>query len=188
MTRRAPSKIYRVVVSGGPCSGKTSSLTHLRDACKHAGYEVLVVPEVPTLLMQGGALYPGLDGGPRLVAFEVALIQLQIQMEESFAMIARSTDQPTVILHDRGSLDVAAYLMPSDWLAILSALGGLSTIDLASRYHQVVHLVTAADGAPSFYTLRYFRIYPSVLSPRYKLPTWTLSSMIQVERGSEVCA
>jgi len=154
----------------------------------HAGYEVLVVPEVPTLLMQGGALYPGLDGGPRLVAFEVALIQLQMQMEESFAMIAHSTGQPTVILHDRGSVDVAAYLMPSDWLAVLSALGGLSTLDLASRYHQVVHLVTAADGAPSFYTLRYFRIYPSVLSPRCPLPTWTLSSMIQVERGSEVCA
>lgn len=147
-------KVYRVVLTGGPCSGKTSSLAHVHAACKQAGFDCLVVPEVPTILMEGGATYPGLEGGHRLIAFEAALIRLQLQMEESFLMIARSLGKPTVMLMDRGSVDICAYLMPKDWLATLSALGGLTTADLLVRYHQVIHLVTAADGAPSFYTLR----------------------------------
>ena len=149
------NKAYRVVLTGGPCSGKTSSLAHVRAACKQAGYDCLVVPEVPTILMEGGATYPGLEGGHRLIAFEAALIRLQLQMEESFLTIARSLGKPTVILMDRGSVDICAYLMPKDWLATLGALGGLTTADLLVRYDQVIHLVTAADGAPSFYTLRY---------------------------------
>jgi len=147
-------KVYRVVLTGGPCSGKTSSLAHVRAACKQAGYDCLVVPEVPTILMEGGATYPGFEGGHRLIAFEAALIRLQLQMEESFLTIARSLGKPTIMLMDRGSVDICAYLMPKDWLATLSALGGLTTADLLLRYHQVIHLVTAADGAPSFYTLR----------------------------------
>lgn len=118
-----------------------------------------MVPEVPTILMEGGATYPGLEGGHRLIAFEAALIRLQLQMEESFWTIARSLGKPTVILMDRGSVDICAYLMPKDWLATLAALGGLTTGDLLVRYHQVIHLVTAADGAPSFYTLRYVLVF-----------------------------
>lgn len=149
------NEVYRVVLTGGPCSGKTSSLAHVRAACKQAGFEALVVPEVPTILMEGGATYPGLEAGHRLIAFEAALIRLQLQIEESFVTIARSLGKPTVVLMDRGSVDICAYLMPKDWLATLSALGGLTTSDLISRYHQVIHLVTAADGAESFYQLRY---------------------------------
>lgn len=115
------------------------------------------MPEVPTILMEGGATYPGLEGGHRLIAFEAALIRLQLQMEESFLTIARSLGKPTIVLMDRGSVDICAYLMPKDWLATLSALGGLTTTDLFSRYHQVIHLVTAADGAESFYQLRYLQ-------------------------------
>lgn len=147
------NEVYRVVLTGGPCSGKTSSLAHVRATCKQAGFEALVVPEVPTILMEGGATYPGLEAGHRLIAFEAALIRLQLQIEESFVTIARSLGKPTVVLMDRGSVDICAYLMPKDWLATLSALGGLTTSDLISRYHQVIHLVTAADGAESFYQL-----------------------------------
>ncbi len=151
-TRSKKSLVYRVVLTGGPCSGKTSSLQSVQEACRQAGFEPFLVPEVPTILIAGGAAYPGIEGGKRLIAFEVALLRLQLQIEDSFAAIARSLGKPTVVVSDRGSLDIAAYLMPKDWLATLAVLG-LSNSDLLARYDQVVHLVTAADGAPTFYTL-----------------------------------
>lgn len=40
----------------------------------------LTVPEVPTILIEGGAAYPGLEGGRRLIQFEVALLRLQLQV------------------------------------------------------------------------------------------------------------
>ncbi len=123
------------MLTGGPCSGKTSSLAHLKQACHEQGYEwymrasivsvsptpsshpnppsspqipptneSLTVPEVPTILIEGGAAYPGLQGGRRLIQFEVALLRLQLQVEESFAAIARSLDKPAVLIADRGAL------------------------------------------------------------------------------------
>lgn len=64
----------------------------------------LTVPEVPTILIDGGCAYPGLEGGRRLIQFEVALLRLQLQMEESFAAIARSLGRPAVVISDRGAL------------------------------------------------------------------------------------
>jgi len=57
-------------------------------------------------------MYPGLDGGKALVEFETGLIQAQLQLENSFTQIARSTGRPTVVILDRGLLDVGAYLPP----------------------------------------------------------------------------
>jgi hypothetical protein len=36
--KRRP-RVFRVVLTGGPCSGKTSSLEHLKRACRDRGYE-----------------------------------------------------------------------------------------------------------------------------------------------------
>ena len=164
--------MFKVVLTGGPCSGKTSSLEHLKKACNAAGYQwcvrpsswraklthththtrssqsprrlprslppqnktnSLTVPEVPTILIDGGAAYPGVDGGRRLIQFEVALLRLQLQMEESFLQIARSLGAPTVVISDRGALDIAAYLMPKTWLQTLQAVG-LTNADLLHRW------------------------------------------------------
>ena len=46
----------------------------------HPSIRSLTVPEVPTILIEGGAAYPGLEGGRRLIQFEVALLRLQLQV------------------------------------------------------------------------------------------------------------
>ena len=39
-------------------------------------------------MRQGGCRYPGVDDEAKLVAFETALMRLQMQMEESFCAVA----------------------------------------------------------------------------------------------------
>jgi len=106
------------------------------------------VPEVATILFTGGCKFP--DGEEKLITFEVALSQLQQQMEQSFTQIARSTGQPSVIFFDRGILDNAAYLPKEGWEKVLAATN-LTEKDVLRRYDSVLHLVTAADGAEKFY-------------------------------------
>ena len=101
--------------------------------------------------MNGGCQYPGINGGEKLIAFETALIQAQIQMERSFISIAQSTGRPTVVVMDRGLLDVAAYLPADKWKEVLKA-NNLTQEYLVNRYDLVLHLVTAAHGAEKFYT------------------------------------
>ena len=48
-----------IVLTGGPCGGKSSSLMALKSALENSGYRVMTMPEVPTILMSNGAQFPG---------------------------------------------------------------------------------------------------------------------------------
>ena len=85
----ADSQVFQVVLTGGPCAGKSSAIEYFASKIRKHGFDVYQVPEVPTLLLNGGCVYPGLDGGDRLVAFETSLIELQLQMEQTFYNVCR---------------------------------------------------------------------------------------------------
>ena len=54
---------------------------------------------------------------------------------------------------DRGCMDPSAYMARDDWLRMLKELEFDEVKMRDHRYDCVVHLVTAAKGAESFYTL-----------------------------------
>ncbi len=114
------------------------------------GYMVFCIPEMPTLLMKGGCQYPGTENKAMLIEFEVALLQAQLQMEDSFQRIAKSTGHKYIIIADRGIMDIAAYMHPEDWTTTQES-AGISECEILQRYDAVIHLVTAADGASDHY-------------------------------------
>lgn len=117
------------------------------------GFDVYLCPEVPTLLLNAGARYPGLDGGNELVQFEISLVELQLQMELSFYQIAQSTGRPSVIIFDRGLLDFAAYTPADKWGLIMNHNQWIcdGILNCASKYDLVLHMESAACGAEAFY-------------------------------------
>jgi len=144
--------VYTVVFTGGPCAGKTSALEFVMKSLQAMGYRVYTVPEIPTILMSNGPRYPGYNQGgsnEKLFVFETNLLNLQLSIENSFGGIAETEDAPTVIIHDRGLLDVKAYLPEEMWHSILSR-NGWTEEKFLGRYNAVLHLVTAADGAEKF--------------------------------------
>jgi hypothetical protein len=76
----AVAPIFTVVLTGGPCGGKTSSEVQLSATLAEAGYDVYFAPEVPSILIRGGAAYPGLapENSQQLLAFEKGIIDLQV--------------------------------------------------------------------------------------------------------------
>jgi len=48
--------VFRILLTGGPCAGKTTSLAKLQSALDNKGYRVYCVPEAATLMMKGGAI------------------------------------------------------------------------------------------------------------------------------------
>lgn len=84
--------------------------------------------------------------------FQKALMKKQIALEDTFLQIAQMvTDQPVVILIDRGLLDGSAYVNPENWQALLDDMGLNNVMLRDNRYDAVLHMVTAADGAAQFY-------------------------------------
>jgi len=57
-----------------------------------------------------------------------------------------------LIVCDRGMLDSKAYLSELDFQYLVKNIG-VSEIELRDNYDAVFHLVSAAKGAESFYTL-----------------------------------
>ena len=116
--------IYRVLLTGGPCGGKSSALAALNDELTRRGLHTIVVPESSTLILQNsGGFDPSWAGAGTdvpLVALQGLMLENQIHMEELFHKVARlRPGQPTVLLHDRGCLDGKAFCSAEQWAAVV---------------------------------------------------------------------
>lgn len=60
--------------------------------------------------------------------------------------------QNVLVICDRGAMDPSAYIDHASWQRLL-AKNNLNAVDMRdNRYNQIVHMVTAADGADKFYS------------------------------------
>lgn len=140
----------KIVLTGGPCAGKTTALVRIIDYFSSYGYKVFAVPEVPTLYSQGGWNYLTPN---RQLYFEGerCILQTQLDLENSFERLAQVCQKPVLIVCDRGTMDISAYMKPEEWEDITARIGTNSSA-LRERYDAVLHLVSAADGAEQYYT------------------------------------
>lgn len=145
------STIHRIVLTGGPCGGKTTLLAAIRDRLSSHGFRIYLVPEVATLLGTAGVPLGG-NSPEQTRLLEENILKVQMTLEDAFRSIAEAGAGPAVILYDRGTMDASAYLPAQAWDGLLEQ-NGWTRVGLRDvRYDAVIHLVTAADGAEAFYT------------------------------------
>lgn len=145
--------MHRIVLTGGPCGGKTTAMARIAERLENLGFRVFTIPETPTMLFQGGFSLTDCSQ-KQIVELETVLLETVMNTEESFRRIAAVYDDPkTVFLCDRGMMDTKAYVTPEMWQTILDHLGQSEVQLRDQRYEAVIHMVTAADGAEEYYTL-----------------------------------
>ncbi len=142
--------IKKIVLTGGPCAGKTTALVRVIEHFSSLGFKVFTIPEVPTLFTQAGMNYLTKNQG-FFYEGEKATLEIQLALEDKFLRMAQECTKPCIIVCDRGAMDISAYMAPETWDSITRAVG-TSTPELRERYDAVLHLVSAADGAEQFYT------------------------------------
>ena len=138
--------VTQIVITGGPCAGKTTCLSTLDERLSAKGYKVISVPEAATEMMMSGIKIPEVG----LIEFEKMLVEFQLA-KERLALRAASRYPKAVILLDRGIPDCQAYLSEADYIQALEN-NHLTPHQACQRYDAVLHLVTAAKGAEQFYT------------------------------------
>jgi CYTH domain-containing protein/predicted ATPase len=142
--------ITKIVLTGGPCAGKTTALVRIIEHFSSLGFKVFTIPEVPTLFTQAGMNYLTKNQG-FFYEGEKATLEIQLALEDKFLRMAQECEQPCLIVCDRGAMDISAYMAPKTWEEITRSVG-TSTPELRERYDAVLHLVSAADGAEQYYT------------------------------------
>lgn len=144
------SDIKKIVLTGGPCAGKTTALVKVIEHFSSLGYKVFTIPEIPTLFSQSGMDYLTRNHN-FFYEGEKATLATQLDLEDRFMTMAQQLNQPTIIICDRGAMDISAYMKPQMWDDITAQVG-TNTQQLKERYDAVLHLVSAADGAEAYYT------------------------------------
>jgi CYTH domain-containing protein/predicted ATPase len=153
-TEPGSKKVYEIVLTGGPCAGKTTAMSVLSQKLSDYGYKVLVCPETASLVINAGVDVISLSNTDPALDFELQrrILRTQRALRQSFRELAELYSSPVVILFDRGEMDDAAYIDPELFSALLYE-EHLSLTDVRDSYDLVIHLVTAANGAEDYYTL-----------------------------------
>lgn len=141
-------KITKIVITGGPCAGKSTAMSWVRDAFTRMGYIVLFVAETATEMISGGVT-PWICGSSE--EYQNCQLRLQLAKEQIFERAARTMKGDRVlIVCDRGALDNKAYMTEEEFARATDDVG-CSEAELRDGYDAVFHLVTAAKGAGEFY-------------------------------------
>ncbi len=142
--------VVKIVLTGGPCAGKTTALSWISNHFTKIGWKVLIVNEIATELMTAG-IYPGDFENP--LDFQKLLVHTQIRKEknyENYVAPQLKDSEKILIVCDRGVRDNQAYMTKEEYNRVIDCL---PVSYVFNSYDGVFHLVTAADGAEEFYTL-----------------------------------
>jgi len=166
----ARGRVHRIVITGGPCAGKSTIMSDLVQMLKERNYLVFTMPEVATEMFKwsDGKMWDdfsaeGLDDDPVWASLQTSLTRVQTVIEDSIVHMAHHSlskrrkgpnpPEGAVVLLDRGVIDNVAYCTDEAWAMVLEDLGTTTARLRDGRYDHVIHLVTAANGAEQFYTL-----------------------------------
>lgn len=145
--------IPKLVITGGPCSGKTTGMAKLQTTLRGLGYRVYIATEAATMYFLAGVAFSDLANPDLSTMFQKTVLNAQMQCENNLDRYARATGEKSIILCDRGAMDGRAYIDSDTFADVLADANlNLSTAN-AGRYDAVFHLVTAADGAERHYSL-----------------------------------
>ena len=142
-------KIKKLVLTGGPCGGKSECIPLLKDYLENQNWKVIVIPETPTELV-----LRGIDRGSCSSVYQYQLFQMKLHQAyedvfmEAAKDIAINTD--VVIICDRGQFDCLAYMSEEEFDSVLSEIG-VDKVKLFRSYDLVVHLETLAKTSIELY-------------------------------------
>lgn len=141
--------IKRIVLTGGPCGGKTSAISAIVEHFSKKGVHVFSAPEAASILLGGGMDFLT-QNKEFFQAGEIALLKLQLLLENSFTAMAETHKGLSLVVCDRGPMDSSTYVDAEMWQRMMAECG-IDEPTIFARYDMVIHLTTTAKGAEQFY-------------------------------------
>ena len=138
--------VKKIVLTGGPCAGKSTSLNLIKDYLNNLGYLVLIINESATELISGG-IKPFGDDSISMIEFQDIVLRYQLYKERLVMETANKyySDRNIVLIYDRGMVDYKAYIGDIEYYRLLDKYN-LVEEDILDNFDLVIHLETAAKS------------------------------------------
>lgn len=177
----------KIVLTGGPCAGKTTALAQIEQYLKELGYKVFIVSETATEIINSGLLPKDIG----IVNFQKYILKCQLQKEQLYEEIASNFPyDKIVIICDRGIMDGKAFINNDEFDKILNQVSEelnikLNTSDIIDRYDMIIHLTTAACGNSKYYTLknnsaRSETVDEAIILDKKTVEAWSIHNNLQI--------
>lgn len=143
------AEVIKIVLTGGPCAGKTTALKYIKKELIDKGIKVITTEEEATKLILSGKTPKNMGR----YEFHKLLFENQLETETKLVEYAeKMLEEKVVLLFDRGLLDNKAFVTQEEFDKYSSYYGCNEDI-IRNSYDAVFHLVTSANGAEENYTL-----------------------------------
>ena len=146
-------EIIKVVLTGGPCAGKTTALNSIKEYLTHSNIPFVTVPETAAELI-GNGMPP--TNKAFTYFFQTMVLQRQLfkeKMADRYVNKYHADKKICVIIYDRGVLDNKAYLNSGGEFNKLLMEYGLSEIEILDSYDLILDLLSLASCKKEFYNL-----------------------------------
>ena len=144
--------IYKVVLTGGPRSGKTSLIKELRkEYSKRDDIVLITVPETASLLRNNGITS---DVMQSTYDFQNLLFKVQYFKEKQAESVAQriSEKKDVVIVYDRGLLDNKAYLNSQEEFDSILKSHACKELEILDKYDLIIDLISTAGSEYGYET------------------------------------
>lgn len=182
-------QIHKIVLTGGPCSGKTKVINALKEKLLENSYKVIIVPETAAQLI-GGNILPNDKDYYHTLMFQDLVLRTQKQKEDGtleYANYIKNTDD-LIILYDRAILDGMAYMHhESDFQDILKKYS-LSQINVTDKYDMVIDMVSLSSLRKDLYVndkIRKEDVKLASVLDKKTLNAWLLSDNLRVVKPKD---
>lgn len=144
--------IGKIVLTGGPCAGKTTTISRIEEYLTEKGYHVLVLNECATEIIKGG-IRPFGEGAVSVYDFQNEILNLQLYKEKRYKEIVSKMPEETkcILLADRGVIDNKAYLGQELFDKLLEQNNVVES-ELIKEYDMVIHMITVASDIKNRYS------------------------------------
>lgn len=180
-------QLIRIVVTGGPCGGKTEAMKRIKSRFTEEGYVVIFVPETATELITGGIAPWTCETN---LKYQLCQMQLQLYKEEIYSQGSMwQKGDKVLMVYDRGLMDNKCYMTDEEYSQLLKEMN-LTEEALTSHYDAVFHLETAAKNNQQAYTLenngaRTESVEEAIQLDNRGLESWSIHPEFHVIHGQE---
>ena len=152
MNKAGSSRIKKIVITGGPCAGKTTGMSWIQNTFEKNWYTMLFMQEPATELKTAGITPMRCSS---MMSYQLFQMKLQLEKQRVFERAARdiANKDPgsrVLIIFDRGFFDNRAYMTEAEFEQALALLD-VDREEMLLSYDAVFHLETTAKFAAAYY-------------------------------------
>lgn len=142
--------IYKIVLTGGPCAGKTKILEKLIKHYSTKENRVFIIPETATEVLSSGLKFVEFD---EAINFQNIIFNMQSNKERMLDEGIKHVPlyQNNIIFLDRGIIDNKAYLDSQEQFDSLLKKYNQSELEILDSYDLVIDLISLATTDPELY-------------------------------------